>query len=43
MATNFPVKIGEIGLLTYIRCLDIPKRSIAMIWLYRVKSWWTLV
>jgi len=27
MATNFTAKIGEIGLLTYIRRLGIPKRS----------------
>jgi len=27
MATDFKVKIGEIDLLTYIRRLDIPKRS----------------
>jgi len=27
MATNFGVKIGEIGLLAYIHRLDIPKRS----------------
>jgi len=27
MATNFMVKIGKIGLLTYIRRLSIPKRS----------------
>jgi len=27
VATNFKVKIGEIGLLTFIRRLGIPKRS----------------
>jgi len=26
MVTNFKVKIGEIGILTFISLLDIPKR-----------------
>ena len=46
MATNFRVKIGEIGLLTFIRCFRVPKwsawnitmliseGSMAMIWLH---------
>jgi len=48
MATNFRVKIGKIGLLTFIFRPDIKKRSgisqflifkdsMAMIWLHHVK------
>jgi len=33
MTTNFRVKIGEIGLLTFIHRLGIPKRSgISQFW-----------
>jgi len=50
MATNFRVKMGEIGRFTFIRRLGILKRSgmsqfqfqnvsSAMIWLQCVKSW----
>jgi len=36
MATNFMVKMGEIGRLTFIRRLDIPKRS--GIWQFRFQQ-----
>jgi len=52
MATNFSAKVGEIGLFTFIRSPDIPKRIAIspfwfqkklsdMIWLYYVYIWWT--
>ena len=49
MATNFVLKIVEIGLLTFVRRLGIQnglqyrnfdfKRLHTMIWLHRVKIW----
>jgi len=41
MATNFMVKIGEIGLFTFIRCLGIPERSgISQFQFHKVHMWW---
>jgi len=49
MATNFSVKMGEIGRLAFIRRLGIPKRisiaipiskdSMGMIWLQHMQIW----
>ena len=41
MATNFRVKIGEIGLFTFIRSHGISKRSaISPFWFLKFHLWW---
>jgi len=42
MATNFRVKISKIGLLTFIRCLGIPKQiGISQFWFPNVQWQWS--
>jgi len=51
MVTNFRVKIGDIGLFTFIHRLGLDwsiaistlKDRMAMMWLHRVKILWTSV
>jgi len=47
MATSYSVKIGEIGLFTFIRRPAISYSdfygSSTIIWLHRINIWWTSV